>query len=125
MGVEGLFLAPIGNQRLAILPSAPASRYSAATDNSATLSMSPRVTLGWQGECWGVQARYWEMEQTDGSGTSAPRTVHGYYGDQYFRAETFDVEVTRLFSLNETQFQWSGGVRYGELNQAAFVSVLQ
>ena len=125
VSVEGMWLAPIGNQRTAIFTIGSGEPYSAATGTDATLSMSPRVTLGWQGECWGVQARYWQMEQTDGSGSSAPRTMLGYFDSQYFRAETFDVEVTRLFYLNETRFQWSGGVRYGEFNQDALVSVLE
>ncbi len=124
VSVEGLWLAPIGNQRTATY-TIDGDTYSAAAEAETTLSMSPRVTVGWQGECWGVQARYWQMEQTDNGVNVAPDEGYGYIAGQYFRAETFDIEVTRLFCLGETNFQWSGGVRYGELNQAALLTVVE
>ena len=65
------------------------------------------------------------MEQTEQRRNVAPDEGYGYIAGQYFRAETFDIEVTRLFCLGETNFQWSGGVRYGELNQAALLTVVR
>jgi hypothetical protein len=126
--VEGMWLAPIGNQRTATYRVDSGETYSAATGTDATLTMSPRVTLGWQGECWGVQARYWQMDQTNDNHydpVTGPLTGVVGNNNEGFRAETFDVEVTRLFSVDETQFQWSGGVRYGEFYQTADLNVFQ
>lgn len=84
------------------------------------LFITPRITLGYQGECWGIQTRYWRMNE------STERVYPGIGRDIFasnsscglFKAETFDLEATRMFCWNDTTNQFSFGIRYAQLDES-------
>ncbi len=115
-GVEALWLDPVGAQKITL--SGDDHVFSSTEDSR--MIISPRITLGWQGDCWGIEARYWQMGQDTNVNMYAyldRDTGAGYYSQTQFAAETFDLEVTRLFTYGCTNFQWAGGVRYGQFHQ--------
>jgi hypothetical protein len=83
--------------------------------------ITPRLTLGFQGECWGVQARYWRMNEPRNVADISPISNVGFIADNIFLAETLDLEVTRLFCIRETEYCASFGVRYAQLDQSSCV----
>jgi hypothetical protein len=96
------------------------------SNSSAELNgfyVTPRLTLGVQGECWGLQARYWRMDESHtGYDIVSPQYNTGYFAQNSLKAETADLEVTRLFCLRETDFCASFGVRYAEMRRAEMLS---
>ena len=91
------------------------------------MTFTPRITFGWQGECWGLQVKYFQLHQNDPSnGYNCSESIGGVGALQEaaVRCEKFDLEATRLFCYGETQFQWAGGVCYGQFDQTASLSVL-
>ncbi len=84
------------------------------------LFITPRITLGYQGECWGVDVRYWRMEEgADRQMPGIGRNIFDTYGDSgLFRAETLDLEATRLFCWREWTNQLAFGIRYAQLDEA-------
>jgi hypothetical protein len=88
------------------------------------LFITPRITLGVQGECWGIQTRYWRMnEVTEREYPGPGRDIfdnHSTCG--LFKAETFDLELTRMFCWRDTTNQLSFGIRYAQLDQATSAS---
>ncbi len=119
---EAVFLAPIQHQNYGFcqfIDGAATRRYDAPS--TETLTVSPRIALGVQGECWGLLGRYWRL---DAGGLRPDLDVtasENVFTENCFLAETFDLEVTRLFgncnSCAETR--WSFGVRYAQLHEAA------
>ncbi len=90
------------------------------------LFITPRIALGYQGECWGVQARYWRMNENSRSLVPSTETdLTGNTVDNLFKAETVDIEGTRLFCWGDTTNQLAFGVRYAQLEQATNLSVVR
>ena len=89
------------------------------------LIATPRVTLGYQGECWGFDVRYWRMQEPTELNSLGVQEWCGADQQTCFRAETLDLEATRLFCWGETQMQWSFGVRYGEFEQSSGLMAYQ
>jgi hypothetical protein len=124
---EALFLAPVGNQQCVSYDvSGPRGNSLGYFDTGCVenggLIATPRITLGYQGECWGFDVRYWRMQEpTEVTNLDA---VNWSGADQQacFRAETLDLEATRLFCWGETQMQWAIGLRYGDANYAGLVN---
>jgi hypothetical protein len=97
------------------------------------LFITPRISLGFQGECWGAQIRYWRMNEAkntylpnEADWDARDGLIHdglNYYSA--FKAETLDLEVTRLFCWGDTRNMISYGIRYAELNQTAGLWVAQ
>ena len=102
----------------------PIQSYSAGELGDG-LAITPRLTLGIQGECWGLQMRYWRMNEPGCSTDISPLAASGAIAENSFKAETLDLEVTRLFCRGETQLQASFGVRYGQLEQSSALNVFQ
>jgi hypothetical protein len=84
--------------------------------------ITPRLTLGVQGECWGIQARYWRMDESRSAADISPLFNTGYIAENTFKAETVDLEVTRLFCYRETEYCASFGVRYAQLQESNCLS---
>ncbi len=79
------------------------------------LFMTPRITLGYQGECWGVQTRYWRMNE---SSTHFFPTVEGpILSTGNFHAETIDVEATRMLYWQDWTNQFAFGVCYAQMDE--------
>ncbi len=129
VGVEAVWLSP-QQQNSSLV------NYSLSDDGALVTSLrgpiasglfiTPRLSLGFQGEKWGIQTRYWRMNE---SGTTIVPPEAGvangfsYFSSCIFKAETVDVEATRLFYWRDTTNVLSFGVRYGQLNQGSSLSV--
>jgi hypothetical protein len=127
--VSGVWLAPIQSQSFGV---AGLGRFD-PNGNLATLvegvgtttdddfTLSPRIALGVQGECWGLVMRYWRLETGSLDSDFTLVTGEGASASSLFKAETLDLEVTRLLDKREngTMLQVSGGVRYAQLRQGA------
>ena len=129
VNAEAVWLAPLNNQRVAevgIVDGAgnTLSYYSADAAQQG-LSISPRITLGLQGECWGVQTRYWRMQDTASINAISNADATGFVANSSFQAETVDLEVTRLLCRGNNQLQFSAGVRYAQLEQSAGLSAFE
>ena len=127
VGVDALWLSPVGNQRTAEYQLRNPNQtiiegFSASAANSADMAVSPRVTLGLQGECWGIEARYWRMDDPVSNFGTSLLDGTGAIAEVGFRAEMFDLEITRRFCLGDTQMQLAGGVCYGQLDQSSYLS---
>ena len=122
LGIETVWLSP--------QPQGNVSAYYHIVDDAHTVArlsggyvpglfITPRITAGYQGEEWGIQTRYWRMNETTTDYTPNPvlGSVDETSGYSYFNAQTVDLEATRLFCWGDTLNQLSFGVRYGELNQ--------
>ncbi len=130
VGIEALWLAPIGNQRLAGFQTTDHDPLVTDTCIQEEMTFTPRITFGWQGECWGVQAQYFQLRQNDpvnGYGQFGAGNSGGYGAVQAasVRCEQFNLEVTRMFCYGQTQFQFASGLCYGQFDQLASLSVLQ
>ena len=78
VGIEALWLAPIGNQRLAGFQTTDHDPLVTDTCIQEEMTFTPRITFGWQGECWGVQAQYFhfaKMTRSTATASSAPATA--------------------------------------------------
>ena len=90
------------------------------------LFITPRIALGYQGECWGVQARYWRMNEDNERLTPSTLTsLTGQSIDSLFKAETFDIEATRMLCWRDTTNQLAFGLRYAQLEQATNLAVVR
>ena len=123
--VDAVWLAPIQHQSFGTIGVATTDTTVVAgqTMNDSDFTLSPRITLGVQGECWGVLIRYWRLQ----TGTVDPELGHtadGLACDSLFRAETLDLELTRLLDgdCKENMFRLSFGFRYAQLKEAASLS---
>ncbi len=123
---EAVWLAPIQSQHFGgvafIDDQGVTDGFS--TRNAGSFTLSPRITWGTQGECWGLLGRYWRLQTGDMDATLP--TIYGRDSavENSFRAETADLEVTRLFSScdNDGELRVSFGVRYAQLSEAASVT---
>ena len=129
MGVEAVWLSPQPQNR-------PVANYT-ILDGTRTLGdydggvvgglfITPLITFGYQGECWGIQTRYWRMnEQNEQLIPSTDTSLTGETVNSLFKAETFDIEATRMFCWQDTTNQLCFGIRYAQLEQATNLSVVQ
>ena len=130
--VSAVWLAPIQSQHFATAGIATLDRngqldtvlegVQTTTDDDFTVS--PRIALGVQGDCWGLVIRYWRLETGDLDSAFTPVTGEGAESTSSFKAETLDLEVTRLLDkrCDGTMLQVSGGVRYAQLRQGTDLS---
>jgi hypothetical protein len=126
--VDALWLSPTSNQRTAnyemkTLGGSILNSWDASAANSADMVASPRVTLGLQGECWGIEARYWQMQDPVCCTQINPLDGTGFIADQGFRAETFDLEVTKQLCIGDTELVFAAGARYGQFDQSSGLQV--
>jgi hypothetical protein len=122
LGIETVWLSPQLQRR-------PFAEYEIENEVSygefhggvpSGLFITPRITLGFQGECWGIQTRYWRMNEcTERVNPGNGRDIfENDYSRGHFKAETFDLEATRMFCWNDTTNQLSFGVRYAQLDES-------
>ena len=132
-GVEATFLNPDINSRGG--PSFAVERFEddrydyCSTDSSDldSLYMSPRIWLGVQGCCWGMDVRYWHMQASEGEydpsigglgswdDYDCGRPDLGFFSCSRLEAYTIDLELTRRFCINACQMQAALGVRHADL----------
>ncbi len=126
---ESVFLAPIMHQQfgnIEMVDNQGNVTQQSFTSNQPGFTASPRIAIGILGDNnWGLIGRYWELQ----SGCIAPSfdTMggNGLSTASYFRAETADLEVTRLFGRgsDDGQLRLSFGVRYADLSEAGGLGV--
>ncbi|MBN2579610.1 MAG: hypothetical protein JXB10_11520 [Pirellulales bacterium] len=132
-GVEAVWLSPQQNDQAATFAvgpeEAPVDVFSSGPAEVKGLYITPRIWLGLQGEHWGVMARYWRMCEPGGvitpvMGGCGP-IEDGCWSNavSIFKAETFDIEGTRLFCWGKTRNILSFGARYAELRQETGLAV--
>ena len=131
---EAVFLASIGTQRFLTYETQNAPNNSAAhfgtsfdTGQGANegLVATPRITLGYQGPCWGMDVRYWRMQNGKEVNDLLYQDSTGLEQVSGFRAETVDLEATRLFCWGESQMQWAFGIRYGQFDETAALAAYE
>ncbi len=79
--------------------------------------VAPRITLGVQGECWGLVGRYWNASNwANGFVPAVPGAVEsGVILFDNFRAYTVDLEVQRRFCWRHwDMFGFLGSLRLGQ-----------
>ena len=83
-----------------------------STDGS--LLVAPRISLGLQGPCWGIVARYWNASSwaTGFAPASPALAAPGVTSFDGFQAYTADLELQRRFCCDCWTFYGFGGVRY-------------
>ncbi|MGW8256026.1 MAG: hypothetical protein ACWGMZ_00925 [Thermoguttaceae bacterium] len=127
VGLEAVWLSPqlrngLPSAGFSLDDGAATSLYSGS--QVAGLFISPRITLGYQGELWGIQTRYWRFNETGGGLNVLDDPDNNYYFNHSgFKAETLDIEFTRKIYWRDTENILSFGVRYGELNQETNLSL--
>jgi hypothetical protein len=91
--------------------------------------VAPRITLGFQGECWGVLTRYWNASTwgsafapTPNFGGGDPTT--GIQAFDGFKAYTLDLEVQRRFCVGCWNLYGFGGVRYASVNNTRNLNIV-
>jgi hypothetical protein len=127
-GVEAVFLSPHQNHHALNYylenTTSVVEHLSTQEADVDGLYLTPRIWLGYQGECWGFQTRYWRMSEPGQDILPQDDAGTGYTNSSVFKAETFDIEATRLVCFGKTRNVLSGGLRYGELKQDMSLSVV-
>ena len=86
--------------------------------------IAPRLSLGVQGECWGVMGRYFHLRAGEHAHDQMipairldPNPVYdeGFDANSLFEAYYTDIELTRNCCLHGCKNQFSFGVRYAEI----------
>ncbi len=85
--------------------------------------VAPRITLGLQGECWGVVGRYWNANTWGSAFAPIPpltggSPLTGVTAFDGFRAYTLDLELQRRFCLGCWNMYGFGGIRYASVGNA-------
>jgi len=131
VGVEAVWLSPqqqTGPVARYTIEESTGQRYTVVDDlrgpEVSGLFITPRISLGYQGDCWGIQTRYWRMNEPGGRLTPTDEDGLSSNTSCKFKAETVDLEVTRLFCWRETKNVFSFGFRYAELNEGTSLSVV-
>ncbi len=82
--------------------------------------MVPRISLGVQGECWGIVGRYFHMRAGEHdqdmydppAGPPIGIANQGFEANSLFEAYYTDLELTRNFCLHGSKNQFTFGARY-------------
>ena len=131
-GVEATFLSPDLNSdgvsfEVEEIDDQRDDVFSTESTDTDSLYMSPRVWLGIQGCCWGVNLRYWHLQASEGQydpsigslntwdGYDCGEPDVGFFTCSRLEAYTVDLELTRRFCLNDCWMQASVGVRHAEI----------
>jgi Legionella pneumophila major outer membrane protein precursor len=76
--------------------------------------VAPRITLGVQGNQWGVVGRFWYAQSTTTNAIDVE--PNGVNSQNSFQAYTADLEVVRRFAGRQGSIWAFGGFRYAALN---------
>lgn len=128
--VEAVFLSPNirngQNVNYQVTPTGgTASVYTSnGTDN---LYASPRIWLGYQGDCWGAGIRYWNLSSSETSFTPfIPGTsTVGSAGFDRLDMQVLDFEATRRFYRGCNDLTFAIGFRHMEYENQNSVSATQ
>jgi len=127
VGMETTFLSPTtdgSSTRVDITDIGGGTTNSYFGENNDDVIVGPRIWLGVQGDKWGVQARYWELDDTAASVVPFGATA-GSTSLDVFEAYTLDFELTRKFCRRQTDMVASFGVRHARLSNFNSVSATE
>jgi hypothetical protein len=101
--------------------------FGSETNGLDSLYVAPRVLLGVQHGCWGVQGRYWHMRANETAHDPfvfAPGTFEGlrdvgFTSFNQLDAYTADLEGTYSFCVCDAKNTFSFGARYASASQTA------
>ncbi len=90
---------------------------------------APRVTLGVQGQCWGLLTRYWNAQTWNNAFAPIPiltggDPTTGITSFDGFKAYTFDIEVQRRFCLGCWNLYGFLGGRYASVNNSRSINIV-
>jgi hypothetical protein len=128
VGVEAVWLSPQHPTPLSTYDIANTTLIGAYSGTNVDgLFMTPRISLGYQTDTWGIQGRYWRMSESSDQYVPAigEGILDGNTNNGIFKAETIDLEATRLFCWRDTTNLFSFGVRHGELDQSSLMTANQ
>jgi len=128
-GVEATFLSPNLNDNGASFEFVNTSEGRdcfSTTNGLDSLYVAPRLWLGVQSCCWGVDVKYWQMRASetgwdpalgqggvwDGPDCGTPDIAH--FSQNTMSAYSLDLEVTRRLCVRDCWMQFSAGVRHAE-----------
>jgi hypothetical protein len=91
---------------------------SALGSTDGSFLAAPRITLGVQGERWGILARYWNANSwaTGFTPANPGGTAPGITNFDGFKAYTADIELQRRGSIGAWNLYGFGGGRYASVN---------
>lgn len=90
-----------------------------------TLLLAPRISLGVQGECWGVVTRYWYASSWGTGFTPAVSDsgIPGVTSFDGFKAYTWDLELHRRFTCCDWTLYGFGGLRYASIRNDRSIAI--
>lgn len=98
------------------------------TSNGSTegvLLAAPRITLGLQGDCWGIVTRYWYASSwaTGFTPAVANSGIPGVTAFDGFNAYTWDLELQRRICVCDWTLYASGGLRYAAVKNDRSIAI--
>jgi len=93
---------------------------------AGNMLVAPRITLGVQGECWGIVGRYWNAQSWASGFTPAVANsgIPGVTSFDGFRAYTLDLEVQRRFCFCNWTAYGFGGIRYASIQNTRSLQII-
>ena len=136
-GVEATFLSPNLNDNGASFEFVNTSEGRdclSSTNGLDSLYVAPRLWLGVQSCCWGVDVKYWQMRASstgwdpalgqggvwDGPDCGVPDIAH--WSENSMSAYNLDLEVTRRLCVRDCWMQFSAGVRHAEFRHDQIIT---
>ena len=136
-GVEATFLSPNLNDNGATFDFKNVGDERdcfSSTNGLDSLYVAPRIWLGVESCCWGVDVKYWQMRASangwdpavgqgglwDGADCGVPDV--GHFSGNSMSAYALDLEVSRRLCVRDCWMQFSGGVRHAEFRHDEFMT---
>jgi hypothetical protein len=136
-GMEATFLSPNLNDEGATfdLVNTSTDRVDfSSTHGLDSLYVAPRIWLGVESCCWGVDMKYWQMRASsqgwdpavgtngefDGPECGVPNI--GHFSANSMSAYALDLEVSRRLCVRDCWMQFSGGIRHAEFRHDEFIT---
>jgi hypothetical protein len=128
-GVEATFLSPNLNDNNATFEFVNTSEERDcfnSTNGIDSLYVAPRIWLGVESCCWGVDVKYWQMQASsqgwdpalgDGgiwNGPDCGVPDIGHFSENTMSVYALDLEVSRRLCVRDCWMQFSGGIRHAE-----------
>ena len=125
---EAIFLSPISEnpvQTFQVQDAGGTVTPTATGLDADQFVFTPRITIGQQlANGWGFQARYWELNASDGNGfggifpNPATPSISLISGVESVEAYTVDLELTKCFCFRGQNILGTFGVRHGALEHS-------
>jgi len=127
-GVDMLFLRPHihGDRFQGSIAEVEGYRVDSRDNALDEMTFSPRIWIGKQGECWGLIARFWYMNESNMVADPYHGAANGDYrassAGNRIKAYTIDLEVNRRLNYRCWQMNLGVGVRHANLEHDTMAS---